>query len=556
MRFARPMPETGSLSTVKQEQPETKPLAGPAIVMAIGTVLSRATGLGRIAAMAYAIGVAESRLADTYNIANTLPNVIYELVLGGVLTAVFIPVVVDQIKSAKSQEDADRDVSALVMATLVVLAVVSLLAVVAAPWLMRLFTFRVGGELGAEQQELATFFFRIFAAQIFLYGYSAIADGLLNAHDRFALPMFAPILNNVVVIGMFIAFGQLYKGEAPLSSGAKWLLGAGTTAGVAAMAAIHWPFVRRLPFKLKWVVDFRHEAVRKLTRLSGWTIGYVIVNQIGFGVALVLANGVQGGPTAYFVAFAFFQLPYGVVAVSIMTALVPTLARLSLDKDLASFSLRVGRGLRATAVILLPMTAATIVLALPGIEFLLQRGVMSASSSQMVARVLQMFAIGILPFAAWVLFLRAFYAMQDSRTPFMLNLIEVGTTIVLDIPFFWLWKIEGLALAHTCGYIIGSLVAGIALSRRTEGLGGRHTMVQIFRVLLASAAAGLAMWGVASAVNFSGWMRAPAQIVAGLAVGAVVFFVAAKVMRVEDLSVYKRLLRGGSAAAAAATAAE
>lgn len=534
---------------VKQQQPETKPLARPAIVMAIGTVLSRATGLGRIAAMAYAIGVAESRLADTYNIANTLPNVIYELVLGGVLTAIFIPVVVDQIKSAKSQDQADRDVSVLVMATLIVLAAVSLLAAVAAPWVMRLFTFRVGGDLGEAQQDLATFFFRIFAAQIFLYGYSAIAGGLLNAHDRFALPMFAPILNNVVVIAMFVAFGQLYEGEIPLTPGAQWLLGVGTTAGVATMAAIHWPFVRRLPIKLKWVVDFKHEAVRKLTRLSGWTIAYVIVNQIGFGVALVLANGVQGGPTAYFVAFAFFQLPYGVVAVSIMTALVPTLARLSLEKDFASFSLRVGRGLRATAVILLPMTAATIVLALPGIEFLLERGVMSPNSTELVARVLQMFAIGILPFAAWVLFLRAFYAMQDSRTPFMLNLIEVGTTIVLDIPFFWLWKIEGLALAHTCGYIIGSVVAGVALSRRTEGLGGRYTTVQISRVFVASTAAGLAMYGVSSAISLSNWMRAPVQIAGGLAAGAAVFFVASQIMKVEDLSVYKRLLRGGAAGA-------
>lgn len=532
---------------MKQEQSEPKPLARPAIVMGIGTVLSRLTGLGRIAAMAYALGVAESRLADTYNIANTLPNVIYELVLGGVLTAVFIPVVVDQIKNASSSDEADRDVSALVMATLIVLAVVSVIAAIAAPWLMRVFTFRVEGQAGIEQQELATFFFRIFAAQIFLYGYSSIADGLLNAHDRFALPMFAPILNNVVVIGVFIAFGQLCRGEALPGSGAKWLLGAGTTAGVAAMAAIHWPFVRRLPFKLKWIVDFRHAAVRKLTRLSGWTIGYVLVNQVGFGVALVLANGVQGGPTAYFVAFAFFQLPYGVVAVSIMTALVPTLARLSLEKDWDAFSVRVGRGLRATAVILLPVTAAMVVLALPGIEFLLQRGVMSSDSSELVAKVLRMFAIGILPFAAWVLFLRAFYAMQDSRTPFMLNLVEVGTTIALDIPFFWMWKIEGLALAHTCGYIVGSVIAGIALARKTSGLGGRHTAVQISRVLLASAVAGLAMWGASFVVAkaISGWMRAPGQIGAGLAAGALAFFALATVLRVEDLAVYKRLLRGG-----------
>lgn len=532
---------------MKEELSDTKALARPAIVMAIGTVLSRLTGLGRIAAMAFAIGVAESRLADTYNIANTLPNVIYELVLGGVLSAVFIPVLVEQLRSSDSKEEADRNVSILIVAVLIVLAAVSVIALIFAPWIMRIFTFRVGGELGAEQQHLATFFFRVFSIQIFLYGYAAIAGGLLNAHDRFAVPMYAPILNNLVVIGVFLLFALIYANDFDLQPGARWLLGLGTTAGVAAMAAIHWPFVRRLPFKLRWIVDFRHSAVRNLTRLSGWTIGYVVVNQIGFAVALVLANGVQGGPTAYFVAFAFFQLPYGVVAVSIMTALVPTLARLALEGNWPSFSLRVGRGLRATSVILVPMTAATFVLALPVIEFLLQRGVMSSDSSELVARVLQMFALGIFPFAAWVLLLRAFYAMQDSKTPFLLNLIEVGITMALDFPFFWLWKIEGLALAHTLGYVVGSVIASVALARKVGGLGGRHTMIQILLTGVAGIGSGVAMLAVLRMLDIDqgNWMRPGIEILIGVLAGGMVFFGLAAIFKVEDLSVYARLARGG-----------
>lgn len=515
-------------------------LARPAVVMAVGTVLSRATGLGRIIAMAFALGVVESRLADTYNIANTLPNVVYELVLGGVLTAVFIPVLVEQIKTADSDEQAEGGVSALVYSALIVLAVVSVLASLAAPWIMKMFTFRLADSERAAQQELATFFFRFFAFQIFLYGYSAIADGLLNAHDRFAVPMFAPIVNNVVLIGVFTLYGLGYGSGAA----GDWLLAIGTTAGVAAMAAVHWPFVRRLPTKLHLVVDFAHPAVKKLVRLSGWTIGYVLVNQIGFAISLILANGVQGGPTAYFIAFAFFQLPYGVVAVSIMTALVPTLARHAIDRDWPAFSLRTARGLRATAVLLIPATAAFVALSLPGVELLLQHGAMSSASSQLVARVLQMFALGIVPFSAWLLFLRAFYAMQDARTPFYLNLFEVATTVALDVPFFVLWKIPGLALAHTCGYVVGSGVAAVALARRVGGLDGRHTALQIAKTSLAGLLAGVAMFGVSWLLSgIGGSLRPLIQLLVGGVSGAGVFFLVARLLRVEDLSIYRRLIR-------------
>src|SRR4051794_20098793 len=171
-------------------------LGRSAVVMAIGTTLSRVTGLGRLVAMAYALGVTESRLADSYNIANTMPNVIYELILGGVLTSVFIPVLVEELRKRRD-DDAWDSVSALVTTSIVVVVALSVVGVVAAPWIIRLFTFRLSGAERAEQQALATFFLRFFAPQIAFYGIAAIAGGLLNAHDRFAVPMFAPILNNV-----------------------------------------------------------------------------------------------------------------------------------------------------------------------------------------------------------------------------------------------------------------------------------------------------------------------------------------------------------------------
>jgi putative peptidoglycan lipid II flippase len=277
-------------------------LGRSAAVMAVGTALSRVTGLGRLVAAAYAVGVAESRLADTYNIANTMPNVIYELVLGGVLTSVFIPVIVEELRT-KPREEAWEAVSSVVATALAVLLGIALFAAIAAPWLIRLFTLRLSGEEAVQQQELATFFLRVFAPQILLYGYAAIAAGLLNVHGRFAMPMYVPILNNLVVIATFLAFAALVDGV-PTVEGVngdltlKLLLAVGTTAGVALMALANWPSVRKLPGRLRWRPSFRHPAVKKLGRLSTWTFGYVISNQITFTIALVLAYGVRGGPTA------------------------------------------------------------------------------------------------------------------------------------------------------------------------------------------------------------------------------------------------------------------
>ena len=455
-------------------------LGRSAVVMAVGTTLSRITGLGRLVAMAFALGVTESRLADSYNIANTMPNVIYELILGGVLTSVFIPVLVEELRRRRD-DDAWDSVSALVTTSVLVVVGIALVAVLAAPWIIRMFTFRLSGAEQAEQQALATFFLRIFAPQIAFYGIAAVAGGLLNAHDRFAVPMFAPIANNVVVIGTFLAFAAIVSGtpdEAGVGTALsqKLLLAVGTTGGVALMALAHWPSVRRLPGRLRFRPDFRHPAVRKLARLSVWTLGYVVANQLSFGVGLVLANGVQGGPTAMFTAFAFFQLPYGVAAVSIMTALVPRMSAQAVEGDDDGFRASVSSGMRLMGLLLLPATAGYLVLSRPLITTLLEHGVMSAGSSRLVAEVLDMFALGLVPFSFYLLLLRAFYARQDARTPTLVNVVLNAVYAVLSLILFPLARVQGLALAHSLCYLVGAVVAGVLLSRRIGGLDRRRVV--------------------------------------------------------------------------------
>jgi putative peptidoglycan lipid II flippase len=533
-----------------ESEPDLPPNLGrSAAVMAVGTTLSRVTGLGRLIAMVYAIGVAESRLADAYNVANTMPNVIYELILGGVLTSVFIPVLVEELRK-KRDDDAWDSVSALVTTSIVTVVAITLVAVVGAPWIIKLFTFRLPAAEQAQQQELATFFLRIFAPQIAFYGIAAIAGGLLNAHDRFAVPMFAPIVNNLVVIATFLGFAAVASGTSdnPALS-EKLILAVGTTGGVALMALAHWPAVRKLPGKLRWRPDFHHPAVRKLARLSLWTIGYVVSNQLSFSVGLVLAFGVQGGATAMFTAFAFFQLPYGVAAVSIMTALVPRMSAQAVEGDEDGFRASVGTGLRLMGLVLLPATAAYLVLARPLVTTLLEHGVMQADSSRFVSEVLQMFALGLVPFSFYLLLLRAFYARQDAKTPTLVNVVLNTVYAVFSLILFPVLRVQGLALAHSLCYAAGAVLAGILLSRRIGGLATGRTLTALAKASAASVVAGLAMVLAVAGVNAAmgpGGERALVQLLAGAGAGAVVFLGAARALRIEELQMVRDLLPGRS----------
>ncbi len=526
-------------------------LARPAAVMAAGTALSRLTGLGRTLAMAFALGVAESRLADAYNLANTLPIVLYELVLGGVLTSVFIPVLVQELRT-KSHDDAWAAASAMVTTAAVVLCGLTVVVVAIAPWVVDVFTARVPDSAVAEQRDLATFFLRAFAPQILLLGLAAIAGGLLNANGRFGPPMFAPIVNNLILIGTFVAFAALTSGvtgsaQVEGDTGLKLLLGAGATGAVATMVAVNWVYVMRLPGRLRARFDFGHEAVRKLARLSAWTLGYVVTNTVGVAVSFYLANGVQGGLTAYVTAFAFFQLPIGIAAISIVTALVPKLSAHYVDGEPDAFRRRIADGMRTLGLLMIPATVGFLVLAEPLIRTLLEHGIVSARSTELVAANLRWFAIGLLPFAAYQLLMRAFQTRQDARTPALVNLLENVVTIVLDVVLFVLMGIEGLALAHSLGYVAGAIVAGVVLVRRVGPVVDRTALVDLFKVLAAAAATAgamlLAVVGMREVVDDLVW-RALAQLLLGAALGAAVFLAVARALHVRDLAMLRRMVPG------------
>jgi putative peptidoglycan lipid II flippase len=518
--------------------------------MSVGTALSRLTGFLRVAAMAFALGVAENRLADAYNVANTTPNIIYELALGGILSSVFVPVFVERL-AAGGRDEAWHTARAILTLALVVLGTLMVAGIVFSAAIIRVYTFRVAGPEAEAERELAAFLLKWFMPQIVLYGLGAgVATGLLNAHRRFALPMFAPIVNNLIASATFFAFAALSGPAVPSTSNItdlqRYVLAIGTTLGVAMMTGAVWLALRRIGFRFRWTIDLKDAGVRKIARLSGWALFYVLLNQLGLLVVIVLAASVQGGYTAYAAAFIFFQLPYAIFAVSIMTALLPSLASLWTEGDTSSFRLQLAQGIRGTAFIVVPAALGYLALAVPIVRLLLQHGVMQAQSTELVAGVLGVFSLGLFSFSAFQMFLRAFYAMQDTRTPALINVAAVALNTLANVLFFRYLGVEGLALGHATAYTFAAIFGAMILRRRMGGLEGRRLGRSLGQIALGGLAAGAAAWLVARWVEVTlGTVSLTAQllqVLGGVATGLGAFLAVAIAFRMQELSLIRQTL--------------
>jgi putative peptidoglycan lipid II flippase len=507
-------------------------------VMAAGTALSRLTGFGKLVALAYALGF--TRLTDSYNLANVTPNIVYELVLGGILSATLIPLFVERL-ATDDEDDAWRAISAVITVAAVALVVLTGLFVVIAPLLVRLYT--IGNDTPSldEQRAVATGLLRLFAPQVAFYGMTFLVTAVLNARRRFAAPMFAPVLNNVIVIGVLLALPSVAD-EVSLTAvrhdrGALLLLGLGTTAGVGAMALALLPALRGTGARLRPVWDPGHPAVRTVLRLSGWTFGFVVANQVALLVVLVLAGGRAGDVAAYQAGQVFFLLPHGVFAVSVMTALQPDLAERWAARDAAGFGRHVAGGLGTTATVIIPAAVGYLVLARPIVGAALEHGALDAGSASTTAGVLALFAAGLPGFSIFLFLVRSFQAMQDTRSIFFLYLLENGLNVVLAVALYPSLGVQGLALSYSLAYTVAALVALLHLQKRV-GTVDRAGVVQTWARIAFSSAVMAGVVAAASAPPLPDLVRTGA----GVAAGVTVYLVVARRLGVLELST---LLRTG-----------
>ena len=499
-----------------------------AVWMAAGTAVSRLTGLLRIIVLAYALGF--TPLADAYNIANTTPNMVYDIVLGGVLAATFIPVFVDRL-ATRDEREAWRAISAITTVAVVVLVVMTLVFWLIAPEVIGAYTAfdHVAGASAAHlarEKAAASTLLRWFVPQVALYGFISLMAALLNTRRRFAAPMWVPIVNNVVVIAVLLWFHALVPKVASGqgSAGDLVLLGIGTTAGVLLQTLALLPALRGIGLeRLRWHWEPRHEAVRTVMRLGGWTFGFVVANQIALYVVLALAvrAGGTGPVSSYTYAYTFLQMPYAVVAVSIMSAVTPGLAEHWSTGDEAGFKRQLAGGLRATLAVILPAAMGMLILAHPAATLLLGHGSARAAGIATTGAALAMFSLGLPGFCAFLYVVRVLQAMQRTKTAFYLYLVENGLNVVFAAVLVGPLGVRGLALSLSIAYTVAA-ACGVAVLRRWLGaIGGPRAWAPLRR----AAGATIVMGAVVLVVSdLSGsqrgaglFLRVAAAVAAGFA---------------------------------------
>ena len=508
-------------------------LAGATVGMAVGTTLSRITGVGRVVALTAALG--GGGFADAYNLANTTPNIIYDVVLGGVLSATFVPVFVDFLSTRKENE-AWRAISAVVTVTITVLVVATVAFFVLTPGIIDLYTVTNHSPDVHQQQQVAVFFLRWFVPQLTCYGLIALFTALLNSRGKFATPMFVPIANNLVVIGVLLWFHALVPHPSLASLDANHhglvLLGIGTTLGVMVQAALLVPSLLRSDLHVRFLWQPAHPAMRTITRLAGWTFGLVVANQVALVVVLALADGakVPGAVSSYTYAWTFFQLPYGVVAVSVMSAVTPSLSARWATGDIAGFRHRMAFGLRGLLAIIIPSAVGMLILAHPLIDLVLAHGAETSADADSTAAALAMFSLGLPGFCTFLYMVRVFQSMQDTRTAFRLYLLENGINIVLAILLVGPLGVRGLALSVSVAYSVAALVAMSVVRKRVGGLGGPDLTTPVRRVVGASAVMALTTVLALSVSGATSGTALLARVVFAVVVGVITYVGTAAVL--------------------------
>lgn len=508
-------------------------------VMTLGTGISRVTGFVRTAALASVLGLTAKYMADAFNLANIVPNIVYDLILGGVLSSLFIPIFVEYLQT-KDEEEAWHVANSVFNITLVLLATITVALCVLAPYIIRAQTFLAHGR--TQMVNEATFLLRFFIFEVIFYGVCAVYTGILNSYKHFTIPAFAPIANNIIVIATVILYNYYPN---------HYVLAIGATLGVAAMAMIQLPWVRRTGFRYRLVFDLKHPAVRKMGRLAIPVIAYVLIHQVGMWVVNILAAQVQGGISAFQYGYIFFQLPYGIVAVSIITALFPTLSEQHVkeqkDRIIATTSL----GVRTTAFVIVPAAVGYAILSKPIVRLLLQRLNFSSHDTEMLASVVLYFVLGLFFFSIFMLFLKVFYSMQDTKTPMVVAAIITVINIAVDFVYFYAFKtdvmkVSGLALGNTTAYVLGTIGVWILLRRRMGSLDGRRITLSLSKICGASAVMGgsiyLTAWGCDRLFGSSSFWELLIRVSASIAVGSVVYLGLAVLLRSEEMAALRRLL--------------
>ncbi|MGW9073410.1 murein biosynthesis integral membrane protein MurJ [Streptomyces yangpuensis] len=515
-------------------------------LMAAGSIVSRATGFIRSAVVVAALGT--GLLGDGYAVANTVPNIIYILLIGGALNAVFVP---ELVRAAKEHADGGAAYTdRLLTACTAALVALTATAVIAAPLIVSAYT----GYSGA-QADTTVALARYCLPQILFYGLFTLLGQVLNSRGRFGAMMWTPVLNNVVIIAVFGLFLYLsHDGATGLTAAETRLLGLGTTAGIVVQALALIPSLRAARFRWRPRFDWRGSGLGRPLRNAGWTVLLVLTNQIAYWVVTRLSTatgqravdaGLAGGAgyTAYSNAYQLWIVPQGIITVSLVTALMPRMSSAATDGDLGAVRRDVSYALRSSAALVVPAAALMAALAPWVMGSVFGYGRTGAADIEIMAGMLAAFAPGLVAFSAQYVLSRGFYALSDTRTPFFLNLVIVTLNAALSAAAYLLlsprWAVTGMAAASSVAFLAGAAATGYALSRRLGPRPGsrterRTTAVRThLRLLTACAPAAAAAYAAARAAERFGDFAA---VGAGTAALALVVVLLARPLRLAEIT--------------------
>jgi putative peptidoglycan lipid II flippase len=456
------------------------------------TVLSRATGYARVLAQAAILGT--GAVADAYALAILLPGLLYELFMGGILYSIFIPVLVDRM-TVHGEADARRLTNALFTLVVPLMGLVALVTIVFAGPLVGLIgawgeaDATLSAAEGRQAEGYAVFFLRLFALQMLFYGVSTIATGVLQAHRRFFLPTFAPVLNNLIIIASFAAYLVLREAKQDL---AMWVLALGATGGVAVMALALVPTLLALGYRPR--LQVRHPALLPTAKLAGPMV-VLVTASVGFQLLVAHLASRFGAYAELAYAFTIFSLPYGVFVVAIATALMPELSEKHSRGDVEGYRDSFSFGLRTMLFVVVPSTVGMMALAEPIVRVLYQRGEFDAADTRVVAGLLVAYSVGLVGYSAYFFLVRAFYSRQNTKTPALLNVSILLAYAPLAYSLSYPLRALGVVLALSVAYAALAALA-LATTRRELGrIDGRRLLTSLAKIL----AAGAVMYAVAVA---------------------------------------------------------
>lgn len=540
--------------------PRQGDLMAKGAMMALGTIISRITGLMRDMAMTAALGL--GIVADIFTLGNTIPNTVYVLTVGGAMNAIFVPQLV-----RRAREDSDGGAGfadRLITLTAVVLLAITVLALVLAPLLTRIYA---SPEYTDQQMSLAVAFARFCMPQVFFYGLFTLLSQVLNARNRFGPPMYAPIANNIIAIGVFLSFlyvaGPAAVDDGTLTPAETAWLGIGSTIAVAAQALVLVPYLYSSGYRWRARFDWRGWGLGRTGTLALWTLGLLAANQVSFIVHSRLATTAnvlaaqEGLPPAgiatYQKAYLIFFLPHSIVTVSLVTALLPGLSRVAHAQQFRQVSTTLTDTMRTVSALMMPITAVMIPLAPLLASVLFGYGASGVAAAQQIGFTVIGMLIGLIPFSIYFILLRGWYSMEDTKTPFFLSLALNTINVVLSIVLFaavpTAWKVPAIGLAFGLTYWLMMVVAWPVLSRRLGGLQTASTWLAVARMLLAGLVAGAAalavFWAADQAITDL-WDSTLAKIatlaLASLA-GLLAYLLAARVLGISEVSRALALVR-------------